>query len=79
MFDTNIVAPLVFIDPNDESIATVVGIQSWTGACGDVNYPDVYASVAQALSWITQKTGKPINTNCICQLLNYFVPFGNLC
>ena len=55
--DTTVVAPLVFIDPYRESVATVVGIFSWLGACGDVNYPDVFASVTQALPWIKQITG----------------------
>ncbi len=59
---TTILAPLVVIDTHPESIATVVGIQSWVGACGDVNYPDVFGSVAQILPWIKQETGTSISS-----------------
>ena len=56
---------MVIIDPHDDSIATVIGIESWTGACGDVNYPGVSASVIQALPWIKRETGTLRNINCI--------------
>ena len=60
---------MVIIDPNDESIATVVGILSWVGACGDLRYPDVSASVIQALPWIKQETGTLRNINFILRYL----------
>ena len=60
LLDTTFAAPLVYIDPKDNvhSIATVVGIVSWVAACGDVNYPDIYARVTHALQWILDKTGR---------------------
>ena len=56
------VAPLVYIERSDnsQSPATVVGIASWVAACGDVNYPDIFARVTHALQWILDKTGNLI-------------------
>ena len=53
------IGPLVYIDT--EKIATVIGIASWSMGCGDTEYPDVYARVADVLDWITQETGLHIS------------------
>ena len=48
-----IAAGLVFYD-NDhgEVLATLVGIHSWSGACGYAEYPGVFGRVTVALEWI---------------------------
>ena len=55
------IGPLVYIDAYEstktEKIATVIGIASWSMGCGDTEYPDVYARVADVLDWITKETG----------------------
>ena len=55
------VGPLVYIDAYEstetEKTATVIGIASWSMGCGDTEYPDVYARVADVLDWITKETG----------------------
>ena len=57
----NSIGPLVSIDPSKstgtEKVATLIGIISWSAGCADLEYPDVYARVADVLPWITEKTG----------------------
>ena len=57
------IGPLVYIDTYEstEKIATVIGIASWSMGCGDTEYPDVYARVADVLDWITKETGLQIS------------------
>ena len=57
-----ILGPLVYIDPNtDVRTATLIGIVSWSGACGYPEYPDVYGRVTKIVEWITKETGKLIH------------------
>ena len=50
-------AGLVYIDPNDpRKIPTLLGIVSFTGACGYAEYPDVFGRVTKILDWIESKT-----------------------
>ena len=52
-------AGLVYIDPNDpRKIPTLLGIVSFTGACGYAEYPDVFGRVTTILDWIESKTRK---------------------
>ena len=57
-----ILAPLVYIsqDPIQprSKIATLIGIVSWSGDCGYDEYPDVYASIRDAIEWIKRETSK---------------------
>ena len=59
------IGPLVYLDTYEsterEKIATVIGIASWSMGCGDTEYPDVYARVADVLDWITKETGLHIS------------------
>ena len=48
---------LVYIDPNDpRKIPTLLGIVSFSGACGYAEYPDVFGRVTKILDWIESKT-----------------------
>ena len=55
-----ILAPLVYIsqDPIQprSKIVTLIGIVSWSGDCGYDEYPDVYASIRDAIKWIEKET-----------------------
>ena len=52
-------AGLVYIDPNDpRKIPTLLGIVSFSGACGYAEYPDVFGRVTKILDWIESKTRK---------------------
>ena len=37
---------------------TLIGIASWGGGCGDVEYPDIFGKVTHVLDWIKRKTSK---------------------
>ena len=61
IYDSYSIGPLVSIDASKststEKVATLIGIISWSAGCADLEYPDVYARVADVLPWITEKTG----------------------
>ena len=61
MWNNDILAPLVYIDPDStepNKIAVLIGIVSWGAACGYAEYPDVYTSVRDTIHWIKSETGK---------------------
>lgn len=43
---------------NPQSIPTLLGISSWIGACGYVEYPQIFGKVTHVLDWIKRKTSK---------------------
>ena len=45
--------------PGDE-IAILIGIHSWSAACGEARWPNVHARVTHALDWIKKETGNHI-------------------
>ena len=48
-----VVAPLVYIEStSDARTATLIGISSWSGACGFPEYPDVHGRVSKIIPWI---------------------------
>ena len=51
-------AGIVWVDPTSHNIPTLIGIQSFSGACGYAAYPDVFGRVTHVLDWITEKTSK---------------------
>ena len=72
------VASLVYINPEEkERTAILVGITSWSGACGYAEWPNVFGRVSHVTDWITAKTGQntmEINFQ-INKDINLFFPF----
>ena len=62
MFYTHFIgkAGIVRTDPtnNPENMPTLIGIASWVGACGYVEYPNIFGKVTHVLDWIKRKTSK---------------------
>ena len=41
--------------PGDSEPPTLIGVVSWSGSCGDYNFPEVYGRVSDVLDWIEEK------------------------
>ena len=50
----------MWTDPKnkDAGVPMLIGITSWSGACGMDEWPSVFGRVTQALDWIKLKTRK---------------------